>query len=293
MKTINNRDGVVVEKFDDIYEFADTIASRLPSPYMKDRASHREDGSGWYGTETYDEADLLLQVGYEKGVQAINNVTSILNNGEERITRVAPVGAVPHVPNFLRGCPSNMIYRQRLERPKKIINIFYDRGASSNVSSDDITTASARLLDLVEFLECRAYSVNLYVGSATVFKNCVYQFGANEIRTVRILSIKIKDARTNSTNRRKVAYLLVHPSFLRRHEFRWMETHPALDPSSNTAVYGWPLYVACDTFEKRRQFYIDHGVLTPTDYYFDLPTLRDLSTSDEILPLLNHQSKIA
>lgn len=293
MKTINNRDGVVVEKFDDIYEFSDTIASRPQSPTFEgqtDSQNVRSHSDCWYGTATYDEADHLLQVGYEQGVQAINSVASILPNGDERIIRVAPVGSVPHVPNFVKGCPSNMIYRQRVARPKKVISIFFDRGASANVSPEEIATASARLLDLVEFLERRGYSVNVETGSTSVLS---FSRSVDSLRTARTLSIKIKDGRTNSTNRRKVAYLLVHPSFLRRHIFRWLETHPNHDATATSDGYGWPLYAVISNFKKRRQFYIDHGVITDDDYYFDIPALRKLNTSDEILPLLNEQSRIA
>ena len=294
MKTIKTKDGVVVEKFDDIYEFSDTIATRPQNPLFKGKYSSQCEGDkSWYGTDTYAEADHLLQFGYEQGVQAINSVTSILGNEDEHLIRVAPVGQVPHVPNFIAGVPCNMIYKQRVARPKKVINIFFDRGVAYSVSSEEIITASARLLDLVEFLERRGYSVNLEVGDSSVFKNCKYCFSSDEIRTVRILSIKIKDGRTNSTNRRKVAYLLVHPSFSRRHVFKWMETHPDLDPSSDVHSYGYALYGGLRTFEKRRQFYIDHGVITEDDYYFDIPALRKLSSSDEILPLLNEQSRIS
>lgn len=294
MKTIKSQDGVVVEKFADIYEFSDTIAERKQSSafkYQTDSQEVRSSSTCWYGTATYAEADHLLQYGYEQGVQAINAVASILGNSDERLTRVAPVGAVPHIPNFIAGVPCNMIYRQRIERPKKVINIYFDRGASSSVSTEDITTASARLLDLVEFLERRGYSVNVETGSTTVLSDAYST--ETLMRTTRTLSIKIKDGRTNSTNRRKVAYLLVHPSFLRRHIFRWLETHPNHDVAADSSGYGYPLYAIIDDFKKRRQFYIDHGVITEDDYYFDIPALRKLSSSDEILPLLNEQSRIA
>lgn len=294
MKTIKSKDGVVVEKFADIYEFSDTIASRNQSPTFEGHTESqnvRSHSDCWYGTATYDEADHLLQVGYEQGVQAINSVASILGNGDERLIRVAPVGAVPHIPNFIAGVPCNMIYRQRIERSKKIINIFFDRGASACVSTEDITTASARLLDLIEFLERRGYSVNVETGGTIVLTHS--HSTEKQMRCARTLSIKIKDGRTNSTNRRKVAYLLVHPSFLRRHILRWLETHPNHDAYASPSGYGLPLYGIIDDFKKRRQFYIDHGVITEDDYYFDIPALRKLSSSDEILPLLNEQSRIA
>lgn len=294
MKTIKSKDGVVVEKFDDIYEFSDTIASRKQSRTFEghtDSQDVRSSSDCWYGTATYDEADHLLQVGYEQGVQAINSVASILPNGDERIIRVAPVGSVPHVPNFVKGCPSNMIYRQRVERQKKIINIYFDRAASACVSSTSLAKASSRLLDLVEFLERRGYSVNVETGGTIVLTHS--HSTERQMRCARTLSIKIKDGRTNSTNRRKVAYLLVHPSFLRRHILRWLETHPNHDAYASPSGYGLPLYGIIDDFKKRRQFYIDHGVITEDDYYFDIPALRKLNTSDEILPLLNEQSRIA
>ena len=123
----------------------------------------------------------------------------------------------------------------RKERQKfsnsKVINIAYNCTTDGTVKGQTVAEESAKLLSIVSAAEKQGYRVGIsvMVGAAVRTKS-----GKERI----FLSVKVKDP-GQYLDIRKLAYILVNPSFLRRHYFRLTETDPDLTQSYWNIGYGY------------------------------------------------------
>ena len=97
--------------------------------------------------------------------------------------------------------------------------------------------------------------------------------------------MQIKNWRQPS-NPLKISYPLVHPSFFRRHGFRWLETAPELTDRAFIGTYGRPLDVAegCSVAD-RRHWLKEQGILQDGWFYTERIEARD-HEADELIKIM-------
>ena len=211
-----------VKEITRIYNSVAEFSAALSGPYntkiFEKRCSETLPES-FTGTPNLETANKLLEYGdagsLEK-IQAVRVRNNAGNGAEIRRRQVnSVVGYTPNVPNYLRGIPVSMIgqTRQRFQS-SKVINIVYGAGAAYNIGPEQIASESSKLLSVINSIEKAGYRVGLSI---------LYS-RTNQDRSEReACIIKIKDA-GQYMDVRKLAYILVNPSFQRRHLFRFTET---------------------------------------------------------------------
>lgn len=211
-------DITVNERYNSIAEFQKAL-ERKKIGKMYDE--NKEGCADFYGTNTHEEANKLLVNGDVFTATAIENCTS--NKKFNRTTSTIKqdfCGFAPNVGAVVSGSPINMYNIKRTTyRNTKVLNLVYFIGASCVVSKKEIAAAGAKLLNVINTLEARGYRINLFAARcATPAIN-----GKIQKNSLLNLAIKIKDSGKH-LNITKIAYPIAHPSFFRRHCFKWADT---------------------------------------------------------------------
>lgn len=183
-------------------------------------------------TNSFEEAWNLCKYTYDDGYKNFSNLVKHIQfkfeNNSKLINTYKPVGTSASVPRFLYGIPDNMHAKKEVYN-KPVINIYYQSSYSYRMNDRMIRTRGILTLALINYLEnIKNYSV--IFNFVTVCKK------NNELVYIRI-NLKNKDEKLKM----KHAYFpIVHPSFLRRLEFRALEIIPNLVNDWNRG-YGIPL----------------------------------------------------
>lgn len=191
-------------------------------------SSKRESNSK--GTKTYEEAtELLLKGDRATADKVLRDVAAIkrLINKQAKRWRVETgvVGFAPNVPNYLAGVPRSMITAKPADRKDKVVNVVYNFAAPYFVTKEELTTAVINLAGAVCALEAGGARVNVFA-----------QFAAENGSDKLGLFVKVKNA-SQPMDTLKMIYPLGHPSMLRRHALRWVETANGI-PTSFASDYG-------------------------------------------------------
>lgn len=264
------------EKFASVYEFIHALNNRqVNSGFFErreDLASQRVDKDRWSGTATWDEAVRIFKNGYSDGME---HITRGLRNVSDPTPKprftTSVVGCGPHVPNYLKGRPDNMIHRKRIPVDTRVLNVYYDRVASWNISTEELERASHLVLAAMRHLEAHGYHIGLNVMDVTC--------GAHQT-AFPIVNVKQPHA---SVNPLLLAYPMVHPAFFRRHCFRWHETSPILTDKSYQDGYGSIFCTRFATIDERRRELIDHGIIGERDIYIDQAYMSKVHTADALI----------
>lgn len=222
---------IIIDKFDGVDNFIRTINSRKLNQvfYNKESLSSIEGTEDFTLTKSYDEACELMAKGYKEGLAELKKTNAKVTTSvmaQRRTPRTSVVGFAPHVPNAIIGLPQSMISTETVKMKSKIINLYFDPGVGGATSTDTILKAGRNLLNVIMAIETKGYRVSL-----TIVK------GSTTTDEYAFLLCKLKDYR-QPTNPLKIAYEIVHPSFLRRHCFAWLETTPNLTDKGFKHGYG-------------------------------------------------------
>ena len=218
-----------VETFDSIVEFENTIDSRKPSTHFKTFASSKQNGNeGWSGTKSYEDAEKLLRNGYTVGAEKLNNASvkfhstdsKILNSYQLRM-KLSVVGAVPCVPNAVRGYPKAMYRQTKVERPsaKRTLKIVFANVACANTSADDLFKSGATMLNFASFVEKCGIRTEIYISPYMGYKKL-----GSITKTIGCY-VRVKEF-NQPFNFQKLAYGIAHVSMFRRQGFNYIETVP-------------------------------------------------------------------
>lgn len=208
------------DEVNNIYEF-DSM-----SDYIKTITTHKNpkctgghsDGTWdtkWFGTKTFDEAVRLATEGWTECAERLNknyNVAVKQESDKYFKTFLSQAGYQAIVPLWLNGCPNNMMNRKMEVKKQKVLTIVKSVGFRADASAKQIEEESLKTLVLVNMLEKKGYRVNLYTMNA-------FRIGYGRPYFVRV---KIKSA-NERLNISKLAFPLVHPSMLRRLNFKFRE----------------------------------------------------------------------
>lgn len=205
-------------------------------------------GAGFAGTETYEQAVDLLKHGWDDGSIKIEKALKLIAKDVQpmkaKIQTYDVVGFQASVPRYLQGVPTNMINHKVIAKQQKVITIVKNINYMGNVSPDQIIAESIKAIQLVKKIEAMNYRINLDIISVS-----------NTFKELHSIRIRIKSA-NERVNVSKLAFPLVHPSMLRRFEFRHIEVCQELKDSQWAPSYG---RVSTDTITK--------SVLKPNDVY--------------------------
>jgi len=225
---------LIYETFDTLEQYTDTIESRPTNRVFVHKGSLSSDDRDYDFslTHSYAEAGDLARRGYKEGLdnlEAANVKSRHMESAPKPLPVNGIVGYAPHVPNAIAGVPLSMISKQDVEQKAKVISILYYMGGSCYIDAREFVEAGKNIMNVVYTLELQGYRVALYI-LTTFCRNSEYA----------LCSVQVKHWRQPS-NPLKIAYPLIHPSFFRRHGFRWLETHPELTDREFIHGYGTPL----------------------------------------------------
>ena len=211
----------VVEIFDNPIDFVETINKRDFNKTAKrnKRFSSKESSEYKYkftGTWTYEEANNLLYSGVDTNIKQLEKQISLNLNDYEQTKRnnrkFDYVGGGYSLGRYLANSPACMIRQTKVRREKPTTTIVYNSSIGCDTGANEEIKVNSILLSAIKIIEQKGIKVNLYVVSANILDS----------QNVAVL-VKVKDTKT-PINLQTMSYVLVHPSYYRRHYFRWKET---------------------------------------------------------------------
>ena len=241
MKRIHTEGEAKIVEYGNLSE----LFTQLAKPAVRGRRDASDDGDSYFtGTQSYDEAyDMMLSGDTKSYAKLLKLKTETdkhyIKESKGRIkTYNHVVGYTPNVPNAVMGLPNSMINAERVPKKHKVVDIFVNRSRSAGTGTSQIEYEGALILSFIDALERDGYRVSLYAGKVSWNSN---------VNAPQGFMAPIKRA-TEPLNIKKVAFYLIHPSFLRRIAFRIDETEDKLDDITHDG------YGSVRNREKMRQF---------------------------------------
>lgn len=205
-----------IYEFDSMSDYITTITTHK-NPKCSGGHSDRTTDTKWYGTRTFGEAIKLATEGWTECAERLNksyNVAVKQETDKYFKTFLSQAGYQAIVPLWLNGCPNNMMNRKIEVKKQKVLTIVKSVGFRADASAKEIENESLKTLILVNMLEKKGYRVNLYTLNG-------FSIGyGNENKYFVRVKIKAANERLNIS---KLAFPLVHPSMLRRLNFKFRE----------------------------------------------------------------------
>lgn len=233
MKTIKN-DIVSAETFDSVTEFISVISKRTPNKAFTNygRKESETNTESFCGTKNFDEAQDLLKHGYKEGTKDLLNCKTsvkVLTPTRKKQIFADVTGFSPIVPNAIIGLPNSMLNRRDKIQPSRVINIILDIAVSGKTDKEIFLKAGKNIYSFIKSIEATGTKVNLSVMDNMYIKR---------VKRFVCLFVKIKDSK-QAINPQLISYPIIHPSFFRRHVFRWVETSPFTSYQEVTKTYGY------------------------------------------------------
>jgi hypothetical protein len=268
------KEGVFVDRFDDMNIFLKTIKRRPFNTVFKDYPDGRgseDDDYSFSKTKSYQESEEIMKIGYKEGLENLKKAEKnipVCSKASKAVPTASVIGYTPHVPNAIAGIPCSMISHKQVVMKTKMLSVVYDMTASHYVKADDFVKAGRVLLSFIEMVELKGYRVRLDM----MLSAC-----KNSEKSVAL--IKVKDFR-QPVNPLKLSYMMLHPSFLRRQGLKWIETNPDLTDRGFRYSYGTALYYTCGKDTRSESKWLkDNGIIGANDVFV---SFYDLKSTDHI-----------
>ena len=273
---------IKTEYYDSVAEFVRTLDTYLSSDvFMGARLLSKKGSESFTGTASWEQAQHLLSHGYLDGVNKIikgKGGVKVMSCCNRSRTELAMVGTMPHVPNAIIGLPKAMIRRVKIVKPQKAVSIFYDCSAGGGTSAETLAIGGQNMYALTKYLESTGYRVQLYA--------CAFCQEPAEEKREAAVCIKVKDFK-QAVNPLLISYPITHPSFFRRHIFRWIETCPFTAYKSYIGTYGRGLkYLHNDNPKDMQNYLRENGIIGKDDYYLDCEKVSQCKTMEQLLELI-------
>ena len=211
----------VVEIFDNPIDFVETINKRDFNKTAKKNKlfvskDTDQDMYKFSGTHTYEEANNLLYSGVDTNIKELEDQISLNLTGYDQTKKnnrkFDYVGGGYSLGRYLANSPACMIRQIKVKKEKPTTTIVYNSSITFGTKAKEAIKVNSILLSAIKIIEQKGIKVNLYVVSANILDS----------QNVAVL-VKVKDTKT-PINLQTMSYVLVHPSYYRRHYFRWKET---------------------------------------------------------------------
>jgi len=171
-------------------------------------------GSGFSGTESFEEALKFANEGWDEGIKKIKKLQNLASKGQavEQVEVMNVCGAYVDVATYLSGVPDCFVDYETVEATK-FIKLYFDMTANGNVELEQFLSYSNAIVSIIDKLESEGYRVELNTYTAV----SLYDKNTNVLTTIRVKNY------SESVNINTIAFAF-HPSFLRRLWFKWQET---------------------------------------------------------------------
>lgn len=228
--TYNKGDHKVMHfRFESITDYVNYLKTAEQQPVFSVQTSMIEN-EVFSETESLDEALELLQFGDNKDFGRLTRLVSEIQDSLDMTFDVRRffndyVGFAPDVKAYLEGNPLSMI--NKYDRPDKRITIHINTSYAGDTPKDKIFNRGAAVIAAIDTLELLEFMVDLRLFEMSY---CDTEVHLSEF------VLKNPDERLNM---RKLFFPLCHPSWVRRLNFRLMETTPGIHPMW-VSNYGLP-----------------------------------------------------
>ena len=209
-------------RFSSLEEYLNHLEHAQVAPSFRDCEVSKQDFDAFTGSASLEEAIRMCRFGFHEGFDrffALN--TAIMHELDMSFDVVRTfddyVGFAPDVKAFLEGSPLTMINRP--DPVRKSIRIFMNTSYDSSVEEEPILHRGATVLTTVMILEMLHYAVDLHLFEMSY---CDMGDGGVEVHFSEFL-LKAPGERVNA---QKLFFPLCHPSWIRRLNFRLIETTP-------------------------------------------------------------------
>jgi hypothetical protein len=226
---------IVEHEFDSLSEYCEYLSKGTFNPKITSRTSSDLSRNEWSGTVSYEEAiNLCLYGDYSN---KFNELLKLKDQLDDKITQKIRVtqqvesitGYIPHVPNYLKGFPLQMINTIYTEvKDTMYITIYFNVSQLHNYSKEQFYHKGVICLSLIDHLENLGYKVTLKLFAGSYCKNQII---------LTYFNLKYEDELLNLRN---LFFPMTNVSFLRRLHFRLREITEELD-ASWTTIYGYSL----------------------------------------------------
>lgn len=219
--------------FASLDEFLDYVQTAPVAPAFascQTSLQRLEDDDSFMMTRTFDEAVQLCRFGDHEGFDELMLLTGAVRRAldlplESRRTYHDYVGFAPDVKAYLEGSPLSMI---NMPAPrKKHIALYLNTSCDGSARRDVIMNRGAVALAAAEAIELLGFSIDLRV----------FEMSENDC-DVHVSEFLLKDP-DERVNPQKLYFPLCHPAWVRRLNFRLIETTPDIG-SHWTGTYGYP-----------------------------------------------------
>jgi hypothetical protein len=225
-----------LEIVDNGQEVVDLSRSR---PITDDRFLNEEDFTqplrqDFHGVRTFDEALALMGSGcpeITKELKEYENKIDLHGEGKHIQFHNDVAGFAPIVPLAMQGIPTCMINSHVKKMQNKVLNIYYEIGASARFTPGQFREAGCKLLAALMKLEMQGYRFNLF-GIASFTGH-----SSQSNNDADMLIVKLKDAR-QPFDLKRLSFPLAHPGFFRAITFEWYEKVPG---GKYRNCFGYPL----------------------------------------------------
>ena len=224
MAQYKEKDMLRGERFDSLDEMVATLERRKADGSYQVPAGMRQEDEcrpDWHGCESGEQANEWARYGWPEGSAMAQRMDNELGNVSHFETTkkmaIGYVGGCPVIPAYLAGAPQHMVDPAgKAEYP--VVRVVVNIGFLAEVSTQTKEAKGIAIMALVKRLEDSGKRVELIAWKGTRLNKGWAQFG-----------VRVKAA-SESADMGRLAYVLAHPSFMRVHNFSWLESwHDAVN----------------------------------------------------------------
>jgi hypothetical protein len=232
----SNQVNWITETFESLNELIDVIRNRPNNEAYRGRPKS-EITKSFTGVSTEEEAFSLMRNGWDLHLPKVKAIyekvlkNKIQNNPSKYQLVQNVIGVVPHIPNVLKGIPTNMIRIKRDVKKNKVLHFLIDIGYSGSTDIDEIIEWGSKILAELQVLEANGYRVRVETMDTHMDGS-----GDDVIETLKLLC----KHESEPFDLKRFMFPIAHPAMLRYVSFRWEETVPGGQYRSGK---GKPLYI--------------------------------------------------
>ena len=231
-KVGNDFELLVFDSISECIEYGDKPKSKG----WKGKRESRCNDESFTGSKSWEESKKLATLGWKKGRELVNaSLAAIFESGASELQAIenesfAVAGTHPNVPLFLAGEIANMYEAgDDNQNSANIIKLIIDIGASCSIDKKCIANRGAAVAALVDEIEstgkrCEIWTVENAQGSGS--------------KTNVLHSLVCAKQSGEALDIDRVAFVIGHPSMLRRVLFSVLEVSPFADDSGYDVSYG-------------------------------------------------------
>lgn len=218
-----NYSNYFVEEFESVGKYLHELSTRKNCSAFERYGggpSSEEGSESFTNSRSLEHANELAKKGWKEGWNKAKKILkeTSLKSDKANIQKHRPykhvVGYSPHVPNAIKGIPNSMIATKPVYKKVRVVKIYVSIGYNSSIGANQAQKALIKAIRYAIDLEKAGIRTEINTVAMSEYDNSL--FGQ---------VIKLKDFRS-SVNLLKIAYFMGHPSALRRHKFKWLETLP-------------------------------------------------------------------